>query len=88
MPSLRPFHVVVRDLVKIISSIVIMQTIDPINRSKETGKKPEEMASKKKKKKKRKEKTKQKKKKKQKLTKYIEVQTATRWTIRHGLMRL
>ena len=37
MPSLRPFHVVVRDLVKIISSIVIMQTIDPINRSKETG---------------------------------------------------
>ena len=63
MPSLRPFHVVVRDLVKIISSIVIMQTIDPINRSKETGKKPEEMASKKKKEKKRKEKTKQKKKK-------------------------
>ena len=52
MPSLRPFHVVVRDLVKIISSIVIMQTIDPINRSKETGKKPEEMASKKKKKRK------------------------------------
>ena len=37
MPSLRPFHVVVRDLVKIISSIVIMQTIDPINGSKETG---------------------------------------------------
>ena len=37
MPSLRPFHVVVRDLVKIISSIVIMQTVDPINRSKETG---------------------------------------------------
>ena len=63
MPSLRPFHVVVRDLVKIISSIVIMQTIDPINRSKETGKKPEEMASKKKGEKKRKEKTKQKKKK-------------------------
>ena len=85
MPSLRPFHVVVRDLVKIISSIVIMQTIDPINRSKETGKKPEEMASKKKKEKK---KQNRKKKKKQKLTKYIEVQTATRWTIRHGLMRL
>ena len=62
MPSLRPFHVVVRDLVKIISSIVIMQTIDPINRSKETGKKPEEMASKKKrKKKKRKNKTEKKK---------------------------
>ena len=87
MPSLRPFHVVVRDLVKIISSIVIMQTIDPINRSKETGKKPEEMASKKKRKKK-KRKNKTEKKKKQKLTKYIEVQTATRWTIRHGLMRL
>ena len=57
MPSLRPFHVVVRDLVKIISSIVIMQTIDPINRSKETG----GDGVKKKKKKKRKEKTKQKK---------------------------
>lgn len=57
MPSLRPFHVVVRDLVKIISSIVIMQTIDPINRSKETG----GDGVKKKKEKKRKEKTKQKK---------------------------
>lgn len=63
MPSLRPFHVVVRDLVKIISSIVIMQTIDPINRSKETGKKPEEMASKKKKRKKKKRKNKTEKKK-------------------------
>ena len=83
MPSLRPFHVVVRDLVKTISSIVIMQTIDPINRSKETG-----IDGVKKKKEKRKEKTKQKKTKKQKLTKYIKVQTATRWTIRHGLMRL
>ena len=57
MPSLRPFHVVVRDLIKIISSIVIMQTIDPINRSKETG----GDGVKKKKEKKRKEKTKQKK---------------------------
>ena len=57
MPSLRPFHVVVRDLVKIISSIVIMQTIDPINRSKETG----GDGVKKKKEKKTKEKTKQKK---------------------------
>ena len=57
MPSLRPFHVVVRDLVKIISSIVIMQTIDSINRSKETG----GDGVKKKKEKKRKEKTKQKK---------------------------
>ena len=63
MPSLRPFHVVVRDLVKIISSIVIMQTIDPISRSKETGKKPEEMASKKKKRKKKKRKNKTEKKK-------------------------
>ena len=78
MPSLRPFHVVVRDLVKIISSIVIMQTIDPINRSKETG------GDGVKKKKEKKEKKKQ----NRKLTKYIEVQTATRWTIRHGLMRL
>ena len=57
MPSLRPFHVVVRDLIKIISSIVIMQTIDPINRSKETG----GDGVKKKKEKKTKEKTKQKK---------------------------
>ena len=54
MPSLRPFHVVVRDLVKIISSIVIMQTIDPINRSKETG---GDGVKKKKEKKKRKNKT-------------------------------
>ena len=84
MPSLRPFHVVVRDLVKIISSIVIMQTIDPINRSKETG----GDGVKKKKRKKEKKKQNRKKTKKQKLTKYIEVQTATWWTIRHGLMRL
>ena len=54
MPSLRPFHVVVRDLVKTISSIVIMQTIDPINRSKETG---GDGVKKKKEKKKRKNKT-------------------------------
>ena len=54
MPSLRPFHVVVRDLVKIISSIVIMQTIDPINGSKETG---GDGVKKKKEKKKRKNKT-------------------------------
>ena len=81
MPSLRPFHVVVRDLVKIISSIVIMQTIDPINGSKETG--GDGVKKKKEKKKQNRKKT-----KKQKLTKYIEVQTATRWTIRHGLMRL
>ena len=84
MPSLRPFHVVVRDLVKIISSIVIMQTIDPINRSKETG----GDGVKKKKRKNEKKKQNRKKTKKQKITKYIEVQTATRWTIRHGLMRL
>ena len=77
MPSLRPFHVVVRDLVKIISSIVIMQTIDPINRSKETG----GDGVKKKKRKKEKKKQNRKKTKKQKLTKYIEVQTATWWTI-------
>ena len=83
MPSLRPFHVVVRDLVKIISSIVIMQTIDPINRSKETG-----GDGVKKKRKKEKKKQNRKKKEKQKLTKYIGVQKATRWTIRHGLMRL
>ena len=83
MPSLRPFHVVVRDLVKIISSIVIMQTIDPINRSKETG--GDGVKKKRKKEKKKQNTTKT---KKQKLTKYIEVQTATRWTIRHGLMRL
>ena len=55
MPSLRPFHVVVRDLVKIISSIVIMQTIDPINRSKETG--GDGVKKKKRKEKKRKNKT-------------------------------
>lgn len=54
MPSLRPFHVVVKDLVKIISSIVNMQTIDPINRSKETG---GDGVKKKKEKKKRKNKT-------------------------------
>ena len=84
MPSLRPFHVVVKDLVKIISSIVNMQTIDPINRSKETG----GDGVKKKKRKKEKKQQNRKKTKKQKLTKYIEVQTATRWTIRHGLMRL
>ena len=54
MPSLRPFHVVVRDLVKIISSIAIMQTIDPINGSKETG---GDGVKKKKEKKKRKNKT-------------------------------